>query len=114
MRPFLQHYVDKNRRRPDIVCIWGGVRYVIDITIAWKTAVGHVTERDVGHDADKKAAEMGPSHGDWTLARFSISYALTTHPIPSGRSRRETADGRLKRVIRLTGSCRITRAKSLN
>ena len=48
---------DKNRRRPDIVCIWGGVRYVIDITIAWKTAVGHVTERDVGHDADKKAAD---------------------------------------------------------
>ena len=37
--------------------LWGGVRYVIDITIAWKTAVGHVTERDVGHDADKKAAD---------------------------------------------------------
>ena len=50
---------------------------------------------------------MGPFHGDWTLARFSISYALTTHRIPSGRSRRETADRRLKRVIRLTGSGRI-------
>ena len=48
---------DKNRRRPDIVCVWGGVRYVIDVTIAWKTEVGHVTERDVGHDADKKAAD---------------------------------------------------------
>ena len=56
----------------------------------------------------------GPSHGDWSLRRFSISYALTTHRIPSGRSRRETADRRLKRVIRLTGSGRITRAKSLN
>eukprot|EP01045_Picozoa_sp_COSAG04_P016087 COSAG04_NODE_1317_length_7248_cov_10.699119_1_plen_109_part_00 len=44
-------------RRPDIVCVWGGVRYVIDITIAWKTEVGHVEERDVGHDADKKAAD---------------------------------------------------------
>ena len=30
---------------------------MIDITIAWKTAVGHVTERGVGHDADKKAAD---------------------------------------------------------
>eukprot|EP01045_Picozoa_sp_COSAG04_P013511 COSAG04_NODE_962_length_9154_cov_68.379680_6_plen_239_part_00 len=49
-------------------------------------------------------------YGDWSLARFSISYALATHRMPSGRSRRETADRRLKRVIRLTGSGRITRA----
>mgnify|MGYP003311735992 CR=1 FL=1 len=35
---------------------------MIDITIAWKTEVGHVEERDVGHDADKKAADKERKH----------------------------------------------------
>lgn len=26
----------------DIVCVWGGVRYIIDITIAWSTDTGGV------------------------------------------------------------------------
>ena len=46
---------DKDHRRPDIVCVWGGVRYIIDITIAWASEMGPVEWRDVGHDADKAA-----------------------------------------------------------
>ena len=46
---------DKDHRRPDIVCVWGGVRYIIDVTIAWASEMGPVEWRDVGHDADKAA-----------------------------------------------------------
>ena len=33
---------DKDHRRPDIVCNFGGVRYIIDLTIAWASAAGAV------------------------------------------------------------------------
>ena len=46
---------DKDHRRPDIVCYYGGVRYIIDLTIAWASAAGAVEWRDVGWDADQCA-----------------------------------------------------------
>ena len=53
---------DEDHRRPDIVCVWGGVRYIIDITIAWSTDTGGVEWRDVGFDADKRAASKDASY----------------------------------------------------
>ena len=41
---------------------WGGVRYIIDITIAWSTDTGGVEWRDVGFDADKRAASKDASY----------------------------------------------------
>ena len=59
---------DKDHRRPDIVCVWGGVRYIIDITIAWASEMGAMEWRDVGPDADKAAGA--------NLARAHVESAL--------------------------------------
>ena len=45
---------DVEHRRPDIVCTWGGVRYILDITIAWASDVGAAEWRPVAYDADEK------------------------------------------------------------
>ena len=47
---------DTDHRRPDIVCNFGGVRYIIDLTIAWASAAGAVEWRHVGWDADQRAS----------------------------------------------------------
>ena len=43
-------------------CVWGGVRYIIDITIAWASEMGAMEWRDVGHDADKAARAKDKSY----------------------------------------------------
>eukprot|EP01045_Picozoa_sp_COSAG04_P025929 COSAG04_NODE_3497_length_2770_cov_4.736054_1_plen_153_part_10 len=53
---------DKDHRRPDIVCNFGGVRYIIDLTIAWASAAGAVEWRDVGWDADERAKAKHKSY----------------------------------------------------
>jgi hypothetical protein len=45
---------DVEHRRPDIVCTWGGARYILDITIAWASDVGAAEWRPVAYDADEK------------------------------------------------------------
>ena len=59
---------DVDHRRPDIVCVWGGVRYIIDVTIAWSTDTGGVLWRDVGYDADRRAAMKDEAYAK-SLAR---------------------------------------------
>ena len=44
---------DVEHHRPDIVCTWGGVRYILDITIAWASDVGAAEWRPVAYDADE-------------------------------------------------------------
>ena len=53
---------DKDHRRPDIVCYFGGVRYIIDLTIAWASAAGAVEWWDVGWDADERAKAKRKSY----------------------------------------------------
>ena len=53
---------DEDHRRPDIVCNFGGVRYIIDLTIAWASAAGAVEWRDVGWDADQRAKAKRKSY----------------------------------------------------
>ena len=53
---------DKDHRRPDIVCNFGGVRYIIDLTIAWASAAGAVEWRHVGWDADQRAKAKRKSY----------------------------------------------------
>ena len=39
---------DKDHRRPDIVCVWGGVRYIIDVTMEARQAAWFATSSQPG------------------------------------------------------------------
>ena len=41
---------------------FGGVRYIIDLTIAWASAAGAVEWRNVGWDADQRAKAKRKSY----------------------------------------------------
>ena len=60
------------------VCNFGGVRYIIDLTIAWASAAGAVEWRHVGWDADQRAKAKRKSYEEAMERERQGQHATTT------------------------------------